>query len=134
MSAIIGNSLLFRSVRFFRGRPPRRSRWRAGLATLAACKNRPCPMSARKPVLSESASRGFVPAADPVFAFPGHSELAELDAIGRDLPSLLEDPGFRTYVRGLSIPPWPTADLTDELLPLLRLSYVRLGFLASGYV
>ena len=52
-----------------------------------------------------------------------------LDEIGRDLPSLLIDPGFRKYVQSLVIPPWPT-DPTDEL----RLYYVRLGFLASAYV
>jgi indoleamine 2,3-dioxygenase len=91
-------------------------------------------MSARKPVLSNSSNRGFLPAGDPAFMFPDHSELAKLDAVGRDLPSLLEDPLFRTYVRELSIPPWPAAQLTDELLPLLRLYYIRLGFLASGYV
>src|SRR5262245_32791479 len=92
-------------------------------------------MSARKPVISASyAYRGFLPASDPAFAFPNHSELAMLDSIGCELPSLLEDPGFRTYARELSIPPWPTEQLTDELLPLLRLYYVRLGFLASAYV
>ena len=92
-------------------------------------------MSARKPVISAtSASRGFLPASDPVFAFPDHSELAKLDSIGRELPSLLEDPSFRTYAREQSIPPWPVQQLTDESLPLLRLYYVRLGFLASAYV
>ena len=30
-----------------------------------------------------------------------------LDAIGRDLPSLLEDGGFRDFVRGLTLPAWP---------------------------
>src|SRR5262245_7411351 len=92
-------------------------------------------MSARKPVISASYScRGFLPASDPAFAFPDHSELAKLDSIGRELPNLLEDPSFRTYARELSIPAWPTEQLTDELLPLLRLYYVRLGFLASAYV
>jgi indoleamine 2,3-dioxygenase len=91
-------------------------------------------MSARKPVLSGSSNRGFLPAGDPVFTFPHHSELAKLDAIGRDLPSRLEDPGFRAFARELSIPPWPAAELAGDLLPLLRLYYVRLGFLASAYV
>src|SRR4029453_1635659 len=91
-------------------------------------------MSARKPVLSGFSNRGFLRAGDPVFTFPHHSELAKLDTIGPDLPSLLEDPGFRTYARELSIPPCPGAELADDLLPLLRLYYVRLGFLASGYV
>jgi indoleamine 2,3-dioxygenase len=92
-------------------------------------------MSARKPVISAtSRSRGFLPPSDPPFAFPDHSELAKLDSIGRELPSLLEDPNFRTYAREQSIPPWPTEQLTNESLPLLRLYYVRLGFLASAYV
>jgi indoleamine 2,3-dioxygenase len=92
-------------------------------------------MSARKPAISASYSyRGFLPASDPAFAFPDHSELSTLDSIGRELPSLLEDPRFRTYACELTIPPWPTEQLTEDLLPLLRLYYVRLGFLASAYV
>src|SRR5262245_21691337 len=91
-------------------------------------------MSARKPVLSAFSNRGFLPAGDPAFAFPSHSELAKLDHIGRELRSLLDNPGFRTSPRELSIPPWPVDQLTDELLPLLRLYYVRIGFLASAYV
>ena len=57
-----------------------------------------------------------------------------LDEIGRNLPSLLEDSGFRHYVRGLRIPEWPEGRLRAETLPELRLYYVRLGFLASAYV
>ena len=57
-----------------------------------------------------------------------------LDEIGRNLPSLLEDSGFRPYVRGLRIPEWPEDRLRAETLPELRLYYVRLGFLASAYV
>jgi indoleamine 2,3-dioxygenase len=57
-----------------------------------------------------------------------------LDEIGRDLPSLLQDGGFRAYVRRLALP-----DITDDLrrpdrLPELRLYYVRVGFLASAFV
>jgi indoleamine 2,3-dioxygenase len=81
------------------------------------------------------AQRGFLPASDPAIGFPEHWELTSLDAIGRQLPSLLEDPHFRTYARELSIPPWPVArPVNDELVPLLRLYYLRLGFLASAYV
>jgi indoleamine 2,3-dioxygenase len=72
--------------------------------------------------------RGFLPQRDPLRAFPAGSELAMLDDIGRDLPSLLIDPGFRNYVHSLVIPPWPTE------IDALRLYYVRLGFLASAYV
>ena len=39
--------------------------------------------------------------------FPTDSPLSRLDEIGRDLPSLLEDEHFRTYARGLSLPPCP---------------------------
>jgi len=82
-----------------------------------------------------SAQRGFLPASDPAIGFPENWELASLDAVGRRLPSLLEDPHFRTYARELSIPPWPVeGPITDELVPLLRLYYLRLGFLASAYV
>jgi indoleamine 2,3-dioxygenase len=83
---------------------------------------------------SVARQRGFLPAADPAVEFPAGWELAELDEIGRNLPNLLEDAGFRAYARGLTIPPWPKGAITDELLPLARLYYVRLGFLASGYV
>jgi indoleamine 2,3-dioxygenase len=77
---------------------------------------------------------GFLPSSDPARAFPHGSELAVLDEVGRDLPSLLEDAGFRQYARELAIPPWPEGRLNAETLPLLRLYYVRLGFLASAYV
>jgi indoleamine 2,3-dioxygenase len=79
-------------------------------------------------------TRGFLPAVDPAQAFAPGSELSALDEIGRNLPDLLEDPGFRQYVRGLRIPEWPEDRLREETLPELRLYYVRLGFLASAYV
>ncbi len=78
--------------------------------------------------------RGFLPSPDPMAAFPQGSELAQLDVLGRDLPSLLEDASFRQYAKSLKIPAWPTDSVTEEDLPALRLYYVRLGFLASGYV
>jgi indoleamine 2,3-dioxygenase len=81
------------------------------------------------------APRGFLPFPDPLARFPEGSDLAVLDGLGRDLPSLLEDPGFRTYARGLELPP-PAAPLDDsgERLAQLRLYYIRVGFLASAYV
>ena len=78
--------------------------------------------------------RGFLPAHDPVQSFAPGSALSMLDAIGHDLPSLLEDPGFRPYVRSLRVPAWPEDRLRQETLAELRLYYVRLGFLASAYV
>jgi indoleamine 2,3-dioxygenase len=75
--------------------------------------------------------RGFLPEPDPLAEFPHDSELAVLDRLGRDLPSLLQDKSFRTWARGLQIPAPPAGEVP---LPHLRLYYVRLGFLASAYV
>jgi len=79
-------------------------------------------------------SRGFLPERDPLIAFPSNSEFAELDAIGRDLPSLLQDAGFRAYARSLDIPLWPENRVAASDLPELRLYYLRVGFLASAYI
>jgi len=78
--------------------------------------------------------RGFLPEQDPCRAFPPASPLAPLDELGRDLPSLLIDPGFRQFARELVLPPWTPPDNPAELQPQLRLYYVRVGFLASAYV
>ena len=78
--------------------------------------------------------RGFLPEPDPATHFPVDSELARLDDLGRDLPSLLQDPGFRAYARGYAVPPWPDGPVTADRLPFLRLYYIRLGFLASAYI
>ena len=80
---------------------------------------------------AQYARSGFLPAEDPLGCFGDASEFAPLDESGCDLPSLLHDPGFRAYARGLRIPPLPAH---DPPLPVLRLFYVRLGFLASAYV
>ncbi len=78
--------------------------------------------------------RGFLPSADPRTTFGASSPFAALDELGKDLPSLLEDPSFRTYVKELTIPPWPENGAGNETSEELRLYYVRLGFLASAYV
>lgn len=78
--------------------------------------------------------RGFLPEEDPLNAFPPGSALSVLDTIGRDLPSLLHDPGFRRYAQGLEIPPWPDKHVRPQDLPALRLYYLRVGFLASAYI
>jgi indoleamine 2,3-dioxygenase len=75
--------------------------------------------------------RGFLPEDDPRFEFGASSELAPLDLLGRDLPSLLHDPGFRRLAREWTIPALPPGPVP---LPVLRLYYVRLGFLASAYI
>jgi indoleamine 2,3-dioxygenase len=78
--------------------------------------------------------RGFLPERDPLRAFPHDSPLALLDGVGRDLPSLLSDPGCRTYLRELKIPAWQAPADPGEALSALHLYYVRLGFLASAYI
>jgi indoleamine 2,3-dioxygenase len=79
-------------------------------------------------------SRGFLPEHDPLIGFPSNSEFAGLDEIGRDLPSLLQDPSFRAYARSLDIPLWPENRVEATDVPQLRLYYVRVGFLASAYI
>jgi len=79
-------------------------------------------------------SRGFLPERDPLIRFPSNSEFAELDEIGRDLPSLLQDAGFRAYARSLDIPLWPEDRVAASDVPELRLYYLRVGFLASAYI
>jgi indoleamine 2,3-dioxygenase len=78
--------------------------------------------------------RGFLPEQDPLTVFPANSEFAVLDEIGRDLPSLLHDRGFRRYAQTLTIPMWPEDHAGSEHLRELTLYYVRVGFLASAYV
>lgn len=87
-------------------------------------------MSTQNPLLK----RGFLPVDDPVCAFPRDSELTLLDELGADLPSLLQDHGFRAMAKTLVIPPWPPQWDPLEQLSYLQLYYVRLGFLASAYV
>ena len=79
-------------------------------------------------------TRGFLPETDPLTAFPPDSEFAALDELGQDLPSLLQDPGFRQYARTLNLPLWPNNRPRPEDLPGLRLYYVRVGFLASAFL
>lgn len=79
-------------------------------------------------------TRGFLPQEDPVYAFPAESELSMLDTLGRDLPSLLIDPGLRDGIAKIKIPLWPKHWDTNTHEPYLRLYYVRLGFLASAYI
>src|SRR5262245_54862212 len=78
-------------------------------------------------------SRGFLPASDPLRAFPTGSRYQMLDEIGAELPERLLDPGFRAWADRLVIPEW-REPLSPEVLPQLRLYYVRLGFLVSGDV
>lgn len=76
--------------------------------------------------------RGFLPMDDPLTGFPADSPCHLLDDIGRELPALLGEHGFRKRMRKLAIPSWPAEARHD--LPGLRLYYLRLGFLAAGYI
>ena len=78
--------------------------------------------------------RGFLPELDPLRAFPRGSPMAELDGIGHDLPSLLQDSGFRERARRWKIPPFTEPADPAQRVPQLQLYYVRLGFLASAYI
>ncbi len=78
--------------------------------------------------------RGFLPKPDPVWHFDRYPQLRMLDDLGNDLPQLLLRGDFRRTIKGTSIPDWPEIALTEETLPELRLYYLRLGFLVSGYV
>ena len=80
------------------------------------------------------AKRGFLPASDPLTHFDPNSPLAQLDTLGHDLPSWLLNPDFRAYARTLKIPAWPKSWKIEKHIQELRLYYVRLGFIVSGYV
>ena len=77
--------------------------------------------------------RGFLPVPDPLPAFPRDSPYQILDEWGQELPTWLAAREFRGNARELQVPVWREA-VTSENLPQLRLYYVRLGFLASGYI
>lgn len=77
--------------------------------------------------------RGFLPLEDPLLEFPNGSPYKVLDQWGEELPNWLENMGFRKEANELEIPIWKEG-LTPKHLPQLRLYYVRLGFLASGYI
>ena len=75
---------------------------------------------------------GFLPHPDPLRRLPG--ELESLDELGQNLPSLLEDKDARHYLREFKVPHWSNDTLDPADVPALRLYYVRLGFVASGYI
>lgn len=80
-------------------------------------------------------TRGFLPAEDPLPAFSAESRLAYLDKIGARLPAMLEDPGFRDHMRQTFWPAhWMSYCTDPHDLPELRLYWLRVAFIASGYV
>lgn len=77
-------------------------------------------------------SRGFLPPQDPATAFPAGSPFEILDQVGHDLPSLLLETDARQYLQSIVLPAWDCEDPLNT--PLQHLYYVRLGFIASGYI
>lgn len=80
-----------------------------------------------------SSHRGFLHADDPCTSLDDHP----LDELGRHLPSLVEDRGFRQYI--LEYPFEKQIKSLRYLLDFapeqfLELLYVRLGFIVSAYV
>lgn len=78
--------------------------------------------------------RGFLPAEDPDTRLTLGDKYEIIDTLGNDLPSLLLEPEFRTYLRSQTLPEWPHPNIPPALLPQARLYYLRLGFIASGYI
>ena len=86
-------------------------------------------------MLDDFSGRGFLTKKDPTTQFVRYPELASLTAWGRKLPDILEDArSAREYLRTLDIPEWPINSPTEHDIPELRLYYVYLGFIASGYI
>lgn len=79
-------------------------------------------------------SRGFLPERDPAWRFSSFPQLQVLDKWGAMLPELLEHDAFRDTVHDQTFPEWPEDQIDPETLPELRLYYLRMGFLASGYI
>lgn len=91
-------------------------------------------MDSSTPTSFTPGKRGFLPASDPLTAFPPGDPWAMLDELGHDLPSRLRQGDFRAFARRLPIPFWDERRTGPGELPGLRLYYLRLGFLASAYI
>jgi len=81
-----------------------------------------------------SPERGFLPDAEPLASLgaAAHPRLRRLDAVGDDLPTLLDDDRLRPTVRNLEPPP---PEVFDDLSrrELYRV-YTVAGFLANAFV
>lgn len=84
-------------------------------------------------VLDDFRNRGFLPPGDPLRSFPDGSPYRLLDEVGEALPERLKRDDFRDWAEGLEIPGWETTGAGDCVSELC-LYYLRIGFLASGYV
>lgn len=79
-------------------------------------------------------SRGFLPCGDPDEKLMLGDEFEVLDRVGEELPSLLLEDDCRDFLAQQSFPLWPSDNLSPALISQARLYYVRLGFIASGYI
>ena len=78
-------------------------------------------------------TRGFLPRMIRRARFrPARRTRCSMSSV-TSLPERLLDARFRAAAERLKIPEWTDA-VTADTLPLLRLYYMRLGFIASGYV
>ena len=80
------------------------------------------------------ATRGFLACADPASELTLGEPFEVLDQVGRSLPSLLLESDARDYLLKVHVPDWPYINIPDDLWPQACLYYVRLGFIASGYI
>lgn len=86
-------------------------------------------------MLDDFSRRGFLPSQDPVKQFTRYPALTALTDWGEQLPAVLEEHHTARKVLGaLKIPQWPKDEIEEPDIPELRLYYVRLGFIASGYI
>ena len=79
-------------------------------------------------------TRGFLPCNDPDERLELGEEFEIFDRIGEELPSLLLEDDCRSFLSQQFFPLWPSDNLSESMLSQARLYYVRLGFIASGYV
>jgi len=77
--------------------------------------------------------RGLLPEPDPLTRFPDGSPYEVLDEVGGRLPRLLAESDARDYLGGCHFPEFDPSDCQAPEAEL-RLYYVRLGFIASGYI
>ncbi|WP_299182593.1 hypothetical protein [uncultured Neptuniibacter sp.] len=80
------------------------------------------------------ATRGFLPCEDPATEIVLGERYEVLDEVGRMLPSLLLEKDARDYLRRVFVPDWSYVNIPDDLWPQACLYYLRLGFIASGYI
>ena len=78
--------------------------------------------------------KGFLPSKDPAKHFSHFPELNSVNAWGRELPQLLLEDDFRKQASSWLIPFWPENKIVPHHYAELRLYYMRLAFIASGYI